>query len=71
MKAKSDFVAKYPIWVSIKRMLMGKLVVDDQNLINCVRFEENVQKPQKNLIPGNVQISSAFGRFIRMANLNL
>ena len=47
MKAKCDFVVKYPIWVSIKRMLMGKLVVDDQNLINCVRFEENVQYLRK------------------------
>ena len=31
--SKSDFVAEYPIWVSVKRTLTGKLVVDGQNLI--------------------------------------
>ena len=27
--------------------MTGKLAVDGQNLIYCVRFEENVQKPLK------------------------
>ena len=27
------FVVEYPIWLSIKRTLKGKLVVDGQNLI--------------------------------------
>ena len=53
---KSDFVVEYPIWVSIKKTLMGKLAIDGQNLI----YFENVQKPLKKLIPGNVQISSFF-----------
>ena len=35
-KSKSDFVAEYPIWVSIKRALTGRLVVDGQNLIYCI-----------------------------------
>ena len=38
-KSKSDFVAEYPIWVSIKRTLTGKLVVDGQNLIYCVQLK--------------------------------
>ena len=46
-KSKSDFVTEYPIWVSIKRTLTGKLALDGQNLISCFRFEENVQKPHK------------------------
>ena len=49
-----------------KRTFTGKLEVDDQNLIYCVRFEENVQKPFKKLIPRNVQISSVFGRYLHM-----
>ena len=40
-----NFVVEYQIWVSIKRTLMGKLAVDGQNLIYCVQFQENVQKP--------------------------
>ena len=35
---KSDFFAEYPIWVSIKSTLTGKLEVDGQNLIYCVQF---------------------------------
>jgi hypothetical protein len=27
-----DYLVEYPIWVSIKRTLMGKLVLDGQNL---------------------------------------
>ena len=47
---------EYPICVSIKITLTGKLAIDGQNLI----YFENVQKPLKKLIPGNVQISSFF-----------
>ena len=39
-----NFVIEYPIWVSIKRALTGKLAVDGQNLIYCPQFQENVQK---------------------------
>ena len=38
-----NFVVEYPIWVSIKRTLTGKLAVDGQNLIYGDRFEEKVQ----------------------------
>ena len=40
-----EYVVEYPIWVSIKRTLTGKLVVDGQNFIYCPQFQENVQKP--------------------------
>ena len=42
-----SFVVEYPIWVSIKRTLTGKLVVDGQNFIYCPQLIENVQKPPK------------------------
>ena len=42
-----NFVVEYPIWVSIKITLMGKLAVDGQNFIYCPQFIENVQKPPK------------------------
>ena len=42
-----NFVVEYPIWVSIKRTLTGKLALAGQNLIFMVRFQENVQKPPK------------------------
>ena len=42
-----NFVVEYPIWVSIKRTLTGKLAVDGQNFIYCPQFIENVQKPPK------------------------
>ena len=42
-----DDLVEYPIWVSTKRTLTGKLVLDGQNLIYCIHFQENVQKPQK------------------------
>ena len=38
---------KVPIFVSIVRTLTGELALDSQNLIYCVGFEENVQKPPK------------------------
>ena len=44
-KSKLNFVIEYPIWVSIKRTLMGKLAVAGQNFIYFVQFQENVQKP--------------------------
>ena len=33
IKAKFNYVVEYPIWVSIKRTLMGRIVLDGQNLI--------------------------------------
>ena len=42
-----NFVVEYPIWVSMKRTLTGNLVVDGQNMIYCIRFKENIQKPLK------------------------
>ena len=57
--------------MSIKRTLTGKLVVDGQNSIYCVRFEETVQKSKKKMIPGNVQILSVFGQFLGLENLDL
>ena len=39
-----NFVVEYPIWVSIKRTLTGKLAVGGQNFIYCVQFQENVEK---------------------------
>ena len=42
-----SFVVEYPIWVSIKRTLTGKLALDGQNYVNCPQFIENVQNPQK------------------------
>ena len=32
-----EYLEEYLIWVSIKRTLTGKLAVDGQNLIYCVR----------------------------------
>ena len=42
-----NFVVEWPIWVSIKRTLTGKLAVAGQNLIYCIRLKENVQKHPK------------------------
>ena len=42
-----DFVVEYPIWVSIKRTLTGKLAVGGQNFIYFLQLKENVQKPSK------------------------
>ena len=42
-----EYLVEYPIWVSIKRTLTGKLAVDGQNLIYCPQFIKNVQKPPK------------------------
>ena len=41
-KSKFNFVVEYPIWVSIKRTLTGKLAVGGRNFIYCAQFEENV-----------------------------
>ena len=46
-KLKSNFVVEYPIWVSIKITLTGKLVVGGRNFIYCAQFGENVQKLSK------------------------
>ena len=42
-----NFVVEYPIWVSIKRTLTGKLALAYQNWNYCIRFSENAQKPLK------------------------
>ena len=55
-----NFVVEYPIWVSIKRTLTGKLAVGGQNFIYCVQLKENVQKPSKS---ERSQISAIFGGF--------
>ena len=39
-----NFFVEYPVWVSIKRTLTGKLAVDGQNLICCPQFIENVKE---------------------------
>ena len=39
-----EYLIEYPIWVSIKKTLTGKLVLDGLNLINCIGFKENIQK---------------------------
>ena len=55
-----NFVVEYPIWVSIKRTLTGKLAVGGQNFIYCVQLKENVQKPSKS---ERSQISAILGGF--------
>ena len=42
-----EYLIEYPIWVSIKRTLKGKLLLAFQNWIYCIRLKENVQKPPK------------------------
>ena len=42
-----NFVVEYPIGLSIKRTLTGKLAVDGQNFIYCPWFIENVPKHPK------------------------
>jgi hypothetical protein len=37
-----DYLVEY-----LMRTLTGKFVLDGQNLIYCIHFQENVQKPQK------------------------
>ena len=39
-------------------------MVDGQNFIYCVGFEENIQKPHKKLLPENVQILIVFDHFL-------
>ena len=50
--------------MSINRTLTGKLAVDDQNFICCVRFEENIKKSPKKLIPEKAKFLMVFGRFL-------
>ena len=59
-----NFVVDYPIWVSIKKTLTGKLAIAGQNVIYCIHFEENVQKPSKTECFQNSAISEVFGRFL-------
>ena len=40
-------LVRYPIWVSIKSTLAGKLAPAGRNLMYFLRFQENVQKPPK------------------------
>ena len=44
-KSKFNFVVEYPIWVSIKRTLTGKLALAGENLIYCICLKENAPKP--------------------------
>ena len=46
-KSKFNFVVEYTIWVSIKRTLTGKSVVDGQNINYFDQLEENIQKPYR------------------------
>ena len=47
-KSKVNFVVEYPIWVSIKITLKGKLAVDGQNINYFVWLEEKHPKTFKN-----------------------
>ena len=58
-----DYLVEYPIWVSIKRTLTGKLALASQNLIYCIRFEENIQKPSKTECFQNSAIFGGFWTF--------
>ena len=40
-----NFVVEYPIWLSIKRTLTGKLTLAGQNFIYILRSRDYVQKP--------------------------
>ena len=42
-----EYVVEYPTWVSIKRYLTGKLALDCQIWIFCLRLKENVHKHPK------------------------
>ena len=46
-KSKFNLVVEYPIWVSIKTTLTGKLALAGQNLNYFIRLKENVQKPSE------------------------
>jgi hypothetical protein len=59
-----DYLVEYPIWVSIKRTLTGKLVLYGQNLFLFIHFLENVQKPSKREHFQNQLFSEVFGRFL-------
>ena len=63
-KSKSNFVLEYPIWVSIKKTLTGKLAVDGQNFIYCVRFQENVKKPKNQSVLRYQLFLEVSGRFL-------
>ena len=59
-----NFVVEYPLWVSIKRTLTGKLVVDGQNFIYCVQIQENVKKQSESERFQNSAISDVLGLFL-------
>ena len=42
-----EYLVEYPIWVSIKKTLTGKLALAGQHLIHFICLKENVQKPLK------------------------
>ena len=59
-----EYVVEYPIWVSIKRYLTGKLALACQNWIYCISFLENVQKPFETEFFRIQLFFEVFGRFL-------
>ena len=63
--SKFYLVVEYPIWVSIKRTLTGKLAVGGRNFIYSAQVKENVQKLSKS---GRFQQSSIFEGFLTFSS---
>ena len=63
------FVTEYPIWVFIKRTLVGKFAIQGQNFIYCVILKENVPKPSKFVHFLGISFSS--GYFLPTGHINL
>ena len=59
-----EYIVEYPIWVSIKKTSTGKLVLDGQNLIYCLRLKENVKKHSKTVRFRNKAIFGGFWTFL-------
>ena len=63
-----EYLVEYPIWVSIKRYLTGKLALACQNWIYCIRFLENVKKPYKTECFRIQLFLEVFGHFLLNGN---
>ena len=66
-KSKFNLVVEYPIWVSIKRTLAGKLAVGGWNFIYCAQFGENCQNQGIFRIQFFLKV---FGRFLLIGQSN-
>ena len=65
-----NFVVEYPIWVSIKRTLTGKLAVGGQNFIYCVQFQKRPKTLKIRAFSDITYIRRFLDVFLKLNTLN-